>query len=236
METPYVAPQPEPQQKSSRPWLWIGGIIALIFFFICICCLAGVLFYAIAADDSSADSVIEVTTESRESTVAPNVGGQTRVPGAGISLFLPDSFVITDEQSDEFSGNWWYDSTSGASIRLFISATQWGDDVPPIDDDYAREVIEDVEESSGNHDLDIESISTATVDGYDARRVVYTSTTQNDNDEYTVALLVGRENDDVFFAIYGSSSDRESIDRAADQIIRSLELDPTPPTYSVTGI
>lgn len=225
-----VGDEPVPRSRSRAPLVLAlaGGALALLT---CAGCLVLVLVVGLFSARSST-----TVSEGGPAVTAREAYRHTVVPGAGLSIELPAGVERTDAVADEYSGSWWYEPTDGDGPRVFINALRFDDWGPEITDGYLRQVIEDVETSSGSHDLELGTIEAVDIDGYQGRRADYGVTAADGVREHAVALLIGRETDDVLIVVYGDERLRPRVEAAAERIMRSLTISPTPDSYQVQGL
>ena len=215
-----------PSGSPSRPrYLWVVLLAAALY--VGTCLVVAVLGLLLLAPWNDAMPLARPGAE----------GGLTRVvPGAGITFTLPHGPVDAGAQVDAYSGAWWFDQPDDPAIRLFISAARSLTGPPEVDDAYLRMLVEEIEQASGNLDVELGTITPFATDGYTGRRVAYWSRTPDGEREYTAAALIGREGDHVFVAVYGPDGRQEAIDRLADQFFASLDVGPTPSSYAASGV
>ena len=213
-----------PRRRRLSGWA-CAGVAALVLLGACFSAtLAGAAYWMVHRDDQTATP-----------TAAIAVSKPEPIAGPAIDMALPAGSKLTTRQVDENGGNWWYENTDPSPVRVLI-ATSRIEEQSDLTDRYFEHVVNVVEQAAGDQVTGLDSPQVERVGNYTGEQAGYDLNSSNDGPEHAEALLLRREGDDLFIVIYGDSTNEQAVKAAAQQIFRTLNVNPTPPAYDVQSI
>lgn len=195
------------------------------------------VFYAVVttAMGSAAYSVMHRLSQNHASdaTTSIIVNTPSFISGPAIEMALPAGSNLISANVDNNGGNWWYQNADSSHLQVLIAASRVTLRQPAVTDEYFQQVVRIVERSAGDRLTSMSLITDTRVGNYPSRRASYEIVSPSGGLKHAVALLVRREGDDLLIILFGDSSVKSQIDRAATEMFRSLDPRPTPAQYNV---